>query len=171
MAILKDCELWFPKLDPKRPNPKFDKENPTWDLQIRTTSKEVKKYWESLNLGVKAIVPDEGAPYFRVNLRKKSIKADGTEASPVTVVNGSLEAIDAKTIGNGSRGNVRIFQYEYPSKTGKPGIASVLMAVQITKHVVYKPKPRDDEFGMEETETIQVEDTADSSDSFDDADF
>lgn len=155
MAIIKDCEIWFAKLDPKRPNAKYNKENPTWECQIRTTSKEVKKLWESLNLSVKAVVPDEGAPYFRVNLRKKSVKEDKEKASPVKVVNGALEDIDPNTLGNGSIGNIRIFQYEYPKNGGKErGIASVLMGIQVTKHIVYKAKPRDDDFEMTETETL-----------------
>ncbi len=161
MAIIKDCELWFVKADPKRPSNKFNKENPTWETQIRTTSKEVKKYWESLGLAAKAVVPDEGAPYFRVNLRKKSIKNDGERASPVKVVNGHLEDIDPNTIGNGSIGHVRIFQYEYEKATGGKGIANVLMGIQVTKHIVYTAKARDDDFGMTDSETINPEDDGD----------
>ena len=157
MPILKDCELWFAKLDAQRPNNRFNKENPTWEVQIRTSDKAVKKEWEELNLPVKAIVPDEGAPYFRVNLRKKSVKEDGEKSSPVKVVNGKLEEIDGRTIGNGSIGNIRVYQYEYPRKDGGKGIATVLMGVQITKHIVYTPKPRNDEFGETETEVIGAE--------------
>lgn len=158
MAILKNCEIWFAKVDPKRPNAKFNKTNPTWECQIRTTDKEVKKYWESLDLPVKAVVPDDDSkPYFRVNLRKKSIKEDGEPASPVKVVNGGLEDLDPNSIGNGSIGHLRIFQYEYPKGDGGKGTASVLMGIQITKHIVYKAKPRDDDFGMENTETIEPE--------------
>jgi hypothetical protein len=154
MPIIKDCEIWFAKVDPKRPSSKFNKKNPTWECQIRTKSKDTKKQWEAMNLSIKAIVPDEGDPYFRVNLRKKSIKEDGEKASPVKVVNGALDDIDPQTIGNGSVGNIRIFQYEYPKEGGGKGIASVLMGIQITKHIVYTPKPRDDEFDMTETETV-----------------
>ncbi len=154
MAIIRDCEIWFAKLDPKRPNAKYNKKNPTWECQIRTTSKEVKKSWEAMNLSVKAVLPDEGAPYYRVNLRKKSIKEDGEAAGPVKVVNGGLEDIDPNTIGNGSIGNIRIFQYEYPKDDKTKGIASVLMGIQITKHIVYKAKARDDDFDMTETETV-----------------
>ena len=167
MAILKDCEIWFAKVDPKRPNSKFNKKNPTWECQIRTTDKAVKKYWEELQLPVKAVVPDEGAPYFRVNLRKKSIKEDGEPASPIKVVNGSLDAVDPNSIGNGSIGNLRIFQYEYPKEGGGKGTASVLMGIQITKHILYKAKPRDDDFGMEDTEVIDP----DQDDSGEDAAF
>jgi hypothetical protein len=158
MAIFKDCELWFAKLDPKRPNSKFNKKQPTWEIQIRTTDKAKKKEWEAGNLSVKAIVPDEGEPYFRVNLRKKSIKADGDAAGPVNVVNGHLDAIDPNTIGNGSIGHVRVYQYEYEKETGGKGIANVLMGIQLTKHIVYKAKAHDDDFGMQETETIEPDD-------------
>lgn len=155
MPILRDCELWFAKLDPKRPNNTFNKEKPTWEVQIRTTSKEQKKEWENLGLSVKAVVPDEGDPFFRVNLRKKSIKEDGEAAGPVKVVGGNLEEIDPNSIGNGSVGNVRIYQYEYSKLGGGKGVASVLMGVQVTTHLVYKPKPRSDEF--EATDTVVID--------------
>ncbi len=155
MPIISNCELWFPKLDPKRPNSKFNKENPTWEVQIRTSSKEVKKNWEELQLPVKAIVPDEGAPYYRVNLKKKVFKENGENSSPVKLVNGKLEDMDPNSVGNGSLGNVRIYQYEYPKKDGGKGFASVLMGVQVTKHVLYTPKARNDEFGETETEIVE----------------
>jgi hypothetical protein len=156
--IIENAELWFCKLDPKRPSARFNKENPTWECQIRTKDKNVKKLWESLGLNVKAVVPDEGDPYFRVNLRKKSIKVDGEPASPVTVVDGSLQPVDPKTIGNGSVGNVKVFQYDFPQKGGGKGLASVLMGVQLTKHLVYEPRPRDDDFGETITEVIEPDD-------------
>ena len=118
MAILKGVEIWFAKVDPARPNAKFNKKNPTWEVQLRTADKAKKKEWEALNLPVKAVVPDEGEPYFRLNLRKKSIKADGEASSPVSILNGHLEAVDPNSIGNGSIGNARIYQYEYPKEGG-----------------------------------------------------
>lgn len=152
MAIIKDAELWFCRLDPKYPNSKFNPENPAWECQLRTTSKEQKKEWESMGLPVKAIVPDEGETYFRVNLRKKSIKEDGSKASPVEVVGGDLEPIDPSTIGSGSVGNVRVWQYEYTRKDGGKATAAILMAVQVTKLIVAKQKPR------KERETFQQSD-------------
>jgi hypothetical protein len=161
MPIIKDCELWFAKLDPKRPNNKFNKQNPTWEVQIRTTDKATKKLWEELQLPVKAVVPDEGAPYFRVNLRKKSTKEDGEPSSPIKVVNGKLEDMDPNSIGNGSIGNVRIFQYEYPKKDGGKGAASVVMGIQVTKHIVYVPRARNDEFQQADMETVDSSEDAD----------
>jgi hypothetical protein len=157
--IARNCTLFFPKLDPKRPNNKYDKLNPTWEIQIRTEDRTQRKEWIDMGLRVKDVVPEEGNPYFRVNLRKKSIKADGTKSSPVDVVDGSLGPINPNSLGNGSVGNVRIFQYEYPKKEGGTGIANVLMGIQVTKHLVYVPRPRGDDFGVEETETIMPEET------------
>jgi len=157
MPILKNVEIWFVKADPKRPNAKFNKKNPTWECQIRTSDKTTKKEWEELRLPVKAVVPDEGPAYFRVNLRKKSIKEDGEKSSPVKVIDGKMNEIDPNTIGNGSIANVRIFQYEYPKEGGGVGVASVLMGLQLTKHLMYTPKPRDDDFGDAETEIVPEE--------------
>jgi hypothetical protein len=167
MAIIKNVELYYCKLDPKRPNDKYNKKNPTWECQIRTTSKEVKKEWEALNLPVKAIVPDDdSAPYYRVNLKKKSIKEkENVPAQPVKVINGALEDINPNSIGNGSIGNVRIFQYSYPKDDGRNAVASILMGVQITKHVVYTPPPRSDEFEQTDTEVVDP-DTADTDEEF-----
>ena len=154
MAILKAVELHFVKADPKHPNAKFNKKNPTWECQIRTTDKNVKNAWIEAGLAPKAVVPDEGAPYWRVNLRKKSVKEDGEAASPVNVVDGQMKPVDPNSIGNGSIGNIRIFQYEFKREDGSKGIASVLMGIQLTKHIVYVPKPRDDDFGETETEVV-----------------
>jgi hypothetical protein len=156
--LLKDCEIWYLKADPKNPNKRFNPQNPTWEVQIRTEDKEVKKAWEEAGLMVKPIVPDEGLPYFRVNLRKKSMKEDGEPASLVEVIDAKLNPIDPNIVGNGSIGNVRIFQYEYPRPQGGKGLASVFMGVQITKLLVYHPKPREDDFAEEgETEIIEPE--------------
>ena len=171
MALLKNCELHYIKCDPKRPNSSFNKKNPTWEAQIRTTDLEQKKEWDALGLKPKLLVgkegeENEGEPIltadgkkqWRVNLKKKSITKDGTAASPVKIVNGSLEDIDPNSVGNGSTGNVRIYQYEFDQEGKKEkGVASVLMAIQLKRHVVYIPKVRDDEFEMEDTETINPE--------------
>lgn len=153
MALIKNAELHFVKCDPKRPNAKFNKKNPTWEVQIRTTDKNQRKEWEAMGLPVKAVVPDEGAPYWKVNLRKKSFKESGEAAKPVNVVNGQLDDIDPNTIGNGSIGHVRIYQYEYNNE-GTQGIASILMAIQVVRHILYVAQPREDDFEMTETEVI-----------------
>ena len=164
MAILKNVELFYPRLDPKKPNAKFNKEQPTWEVQIRTRDKKVKNEWAALNLKPKTVEDDDGKVFYSVTLRKKSKKKDGEANQPVKVIDGGLNDINPMSIGNGSVGNVRIFQYEYGDE-GK--IASMLMAVQITKLNEYIPKASDDEFEMTETEIVRVAD-ADGGDDEDD---
>ena len=161
MPILHNCEVWFLRANPARPNAKFDKKNPSWEVQIRTRDRAQKNAWEAMGLKPKAVIPDDGsAPYYKTTLRKRTIKADGEKASPVKVTNGSLEDLDPDTVGNGSIANIRVFQYEYTSGDNS-GTANVLMALQVTKHIHYKPQKRDDEFEMTETEEVPLEEAPD----------
>lgn len=184
MAILKNAEMWFAKLDPKHPNARMNKQNPTWELQLRTSNVEQKKEWENLGFKPKLIVgkegeenegepilTPEGKKQWRINLKKKSLNKDGEPAAPVKVVNGHLEEIEPNTLGNGSIGNVRIYQYEYTKADGTQALAAVLMGIQVTRHVVYTPKPREDDFEMTETETVNPAPapTTDEEDDDDDA--
>ena len=173
MPQIKNAEIWFAKVDPKRPNRKFNKKNPTWEVQLRTRDKAQKKEWQEMKLPVKTIDPDDDSGvYYRVNLRKKTIKADGEPASPVEVVYGDMKPADPATIGNGSIANIRIYQYDYENEDGQKGVASVLMGIQLRKHVRYTPKAYDDEFTETETEIIEAEDEEDetSSEAGDDSD-
>ena len=147
--ILKNCEIWHVRLDPKRPDAKFDKENPRWTIQCRTDNPAQKEEWAKAGLTVKLMVHNkgehEGEPMlnekgkkqWRINLQRKSKKRDGSNSEPVKVVNGSLDPIDPNTIGNGSIANIRLYQYE--SKEDKEKLISMLMSMQIVKHIVYKP--------------------------------
>ena len=156
--IIQNVSLFFAKLDPERPSARFNKTNPTWEVQIRTTDKEVRNEWIAAGLNVVPVVPDNGEPFFRVNLRKKSIKEDGTPAGPVEVVDGKLQPLDPNTIGNGSVGNIKLFQYNYTKDGGGKGIASVLNKVQVTKHLVYVPRVYDEDFvDVGETEVYMPE--------------
>lgn len=163
MAIIKSAELWYPRLDPKRPNSKYNKEQPTWEVQIRTRDKKVKAEWVSLNLNPKTNEDNDGKVFYSVTLRKKSKKKDGTPNEPVRVVNGSLEPIDPRSIGNGSVGNLKIFQYEYGEDKK---IASMLMAIQITKLNEYIPAPAEDDFEMTETEVVSIAESEGDEDLF-----
>jgi hypothetical protein len=157
--ILKNVELHWVKLDPKRPNTTFDKDG-KWEVQIRTTDKSQAKEWKDANLKVDVVDSDDGV-YYKAMLRKSSKKKDGESNAPVKVVNGSLEDIDPNHVGNGSVGNVRLFQYEYETGVGKAkkkGIASMLMAVQVTTLNEYIPKPREDDFEMTETVVNKIAD-------------
>jgi hypothetical protein len=157
--IISNVELFFCKLDPERPSARFNKVNPTWEVQIRTKDKDIRNDWIAAGMNVTSVVPDVGDLYFRVNLRKKSIREDGTPADPVEVVDGKLNPIDPNTIGNGSIGNVKIHQYTYTKEGGGKGTASILNKVQVTKHLVYVPRAYDEDFtDVGETEVFMPED-------------
>jgi hypothetical protein len=206
VVVLKDVEIWFPKLNPKRPNGRFDPKNPTWEVQGRTLSvdtareeaiaealalgetqenaeiigekaaaaarvyaKEQKKEWESNNITVKPVVPDEGEMFYRINLRKKSFKSDGEPATPPKLVDGNLDPVDPDHIGNGSVANIRLFQYDYINE-GKAGVASILMGIQLTKHILYTPVIADD-FEKTSTSVIPEKDKGEDDAPADSGDF
>jgi len=144
-------------MDPNRPAKAKDKnKSDYWACQVRTTDKEVKKAWQEANLNVTAVVPDEGEPYFKANFRRNVIKRDGEKSQCPEVVNGNLDPVEPGTIGNGSIGNIRLFQTEYPAGDGyEAGITSILMGLQLTKHIIYVPNT--EEFSKTETEVISPE--------------
>jgi hypothetical protein len=159
--ILEKCELWYPCLDPKRPNKKFDKENPSWEVQIRTTDKKQRKEWEEANLNVHTIVPEDddvndGKPFFLVYLKKRITRKDGLPALPVEVLDAKLEPVDPNSIGNGSIADVRLYQYSYPTPAGGTKTSSILLGLQLLKHKLYVPVKRQ-EFTKraEDTEVCQ----------------
>lgn len=157
--LISNAELWFPRLVPEYPNKKYDRQNPSWEIQIRTADPEQRKEWESQGLNMKAVVPDDGSPpFWKCTLRKKQFNSEGEERAPVEVVGGDKKPIDPGTIGNGSVGNVRVYQYEYGEDKRT---ASMLMGVQLTKHIVYKRKPREDDWEDHDMETIQPDDDED----------
>lgn len=165
MAVIKNAELWFLKLDPKRPSTAFNKVQ--WEVQIRTKDKEVNKQWREMKLATKLIEDEKtGETYYRVNLHKKANKEGDSYVGPVEVVDGKLKPLNPNTVGNGSIGNIVIFQSEYVFE-GKAGIRSTPMRIQVTLHKVYVPKKRE-EFEETETETIMPDE--DDYDSIDDED-
>lgn len=167
MAIIRKASIFFAKLDPKRPNKRMDPTKPRWEVQLRTHDKAEMQVWKSLSLSVKPVLPDDGPPYWRVNLAKKVIKSDGTNAQPVEVIDGHKKPLDPNIIGNGSIANIRIHQYEYEDKATKTKkLASMLMAVQVTKLIVYTPEEREDFDEEGDTEVVDNAATDISDDDF-----
>lgn len=154
--IIRGAEIFFAKLDPARPNATFNKDNPTWEVQIRTRDKKVAKEWKEMNLRVQPKEDDEGI-FYAANLKKKSKKRDGTDMAPVNVVAGDLSPIAPETIGNGSVGNLSVYQYEY-NVNGSSGIASMLMGLQITTLNEYTPRPKQGGFEMTDFKVNKVAD-------------
>lgn len=163
MAILEGCGLWYVRCSPKHPNKKFNPENPTWEVQVRTSDKEKKKIWEANGIRVKAVVPDDGAPYWQANIKRKQFKKIGEENTAPPVVDGSLTPIsDPNTIANGSIGNVQIYEFKY-LKDGEQKSSITLMQIQVTTWLKSQGMKRED-FSQTETEIIQTAPEAEMAD-------
>jgi len=100
-----------------------------WELQIATTDKAVADEWTQNHFTVKQDKADSSK--YTVSLKRKAVKADGSANGPVRVVDSQAQPFtDVSTIGNGSTGNVVVYQYAYET-AGRSGIASSLTAIQI----------------------------------------
>lgn len=183
MAIIENVELWWAKVDAERPVKGQADESDRWEVQLRTTDKALATKWAKENVKFKplkrvvkdamgepqtdefgeplkeVIIADNGKPYFAVKVSKKTRKADGSAQQPVKVVLGDLSDLDPSKIGNGSIGNVRVFQYDYNYK-GKEGVANMLMAIQITTLNEYVSQSSEDSFTMVKTKINKAGDNA-----------
>ena len=85
-----------------------------------------------------------------VNLKRKATKRDGSAMDPVRVVDGQRNPIEAKgSIGNGSKGSVIVYAYDYEFG-GQSGRAFSLTAVQVTDLVEYTGGTNTVDFGVVE---------------------
>jgi hypothetical protein len=149
-VIVKDLEFYWAKLNPARPVSPFGTSQ--WELQVRFPKKRVSEMEEY------GIVKDSDEKnVMSLNLKKKAVKADGSPAAPVKVVGLTKDdEIDPRTIGNGSRGNVKLLLRPYEikgpnGKVTKRGVQTILVGVQVTELLKYEPKGSDD-FDFDEDE-------------------
>ena len=127
--LIADVELNWARLD--RPVNPFGTDQ--WELQVATTDATVAKTLSDNYLNVK-----EKDGKFTVSLKRKAVKADGSAMDPVRVVDAQKQPIAERSkIGNGSRGNVIVWQAPY-DQMGRSGVSSSLTAVQITALEVYE---------------------------------
>ena len=104
-----------------------------YELQIATSDSAKAAELKANHMNVK-----EKDGMFTVSLKRKAKKADGSDNGKVRVVNADLSPMEnTRILGNGSVGNVVVFQYPY-SAAGRKGIANSLTAVQVTKLEKYE---------------------------------
>jgi len=130
-----NVELNYAKLD--APVSPFG--TPQYELQIATTDKTVADEWKANHLPVKTKKPKVPAKYV-VGLKRKAIKADGSDNGAPDVVEADATPMSAariKKLGNGSIGNVFIYQMYY-EVAGRSGISSSLTSIQVAKYDEYK---------------------------------
>lgn len=158
MAILKNIEGWWFKLNPEKPD-KYDPKKPNWNFQARTTSKEQRAEWLAHNCKVKAVREDPEDEeskilYYKTSFSKRLTNKEGKALPPVSIIS-SKGDIDPDTLGNGSIVNIRIFEYDYVFE-GKEGKSNMLQSIQLVKHVLYTPEPGEDFEEEVETETVDA---------------
>jgi len=135
-VIINDVEFHWVKIG--KPVTSFDGSYEQWEVQCQVPKKREKE------LSAYGKTKEQPNGKVSINFRKKSEKADGSPAQKVRCVDGSKEALDPSTIGNGSKGNVLLMLKDYEiknPKTGKvtkSGTSATLIAIQVNDLVVYE---------------------------------
>lgn len=104
-----------------------------WEIQAVTTDKKLANQLMKEHFNVKE---KDGA--FVIPLKRKELKKDGSANNPPQVVDAKLQPLDPKVIGNGSIGNIMVYQYNY-DMMGRKGIGTMLSGVQVTHLEKYDP--------------------------------
>ena len=134
--IIKNVALFWAKLGSNM-DMGFDKNTPAWAVELRTTDKAEAKGWKEAGLNVKP-GDDDGSVYYSASVKKPKFANNGNEQKAPPVVGKDLMPFaEVDAIGNGSRGNVKLYTAPY-SYNGRTGISVRLNAIQITELVKYE---------------------------------
>jgi hypothetical protein len=143
-VIIRDLEFFWVKLD--KPVEPFG--TLQYEMQVQFPKSRVDEM--SAFGKVKEVTDKDGKTTgkYSLNLKKKALKADGSDAAKVVVVDAFKNPMDSKTIGNGSVGNVLLMckPYELKAPNGKvtkSGTTAMLTKVQVTKLVKFEAKGSD----------------------------
>ena len=130
-SIIRDVTLNYVKVDPDNPTDPFG--TLQWECQVvvpASRAEELEGYGS-----VKPVKDDPSR--VSINLKRKAVRKDGDANDPVALVDGKKQTIDPKIkIGNGSKGNVKVYRREY-DVAGRQGISTILTAIQITDLIEY----------------------------------
>jgi len=115
-----------------------------WEVQLYTEDMAVANEWTSQSLNVKSRATEDDSVEYYVNLKRwvKSPKTGKSYDKPI-VITSDRKPLDAKLIGNGSKGSVKAYQYEW-SMNGRKGVSTILIAVRVDELIEYKPVIEDD---------------------------
>lgn len=129
-VFLKNATLNYAKLV-KPVNP-FGTEQ--FEIQAATTDNATATEWKALGFNVK-----EKDGTYTVSLKRKARKADGSDNGKVIVIDSQLKPISEDQLmklGNGSTGNIKLYQYPYEA-AGRKGVTASLTAIQVVDFVEY----------------------------------
>ena len=111
-----------------------------WDIQVTTTDKTKADELKSVGVNMK---DKDGV--FVGNVKRKLANAKGEKNNPPIVIDKNKNDL-TDPIGNGSKGNLKLFCYDIkagPMK-GKPG--AMLSAIQVTELIPYEGSSNDEDF-------------------------
>lgn len=132
-VIVKDVELHWAKLD--APVDPFKTGEKVWEVQIRTDDENVAKSWAK-DYFINAKKDDEG--HWKANIKRKELNRKGESNQPPVVLGRDNQPMPSNNIGNGSIGDLKLFQYPY-DVAGRKGVSSMLSAVRVTNLKEYTP--------------------------------
>ena len=125
-VVIKDVELNWAFLT--KSHAPFGQE--IWDVQVKTTDQAIVDQMKDAGVNMKE---KDGA--FVANVKRKVMNAKGERNNPPQLIDSEGNAMDNNP-GNGSKGNVKLFSYEY-NVGGRSGRAAMLSAVRVTDLVEY----------------------------------
>jgi hypothetical protein len=126
-SIIRDVNFYYAKLD--KPVSPFGTE--IYDLQVRFPKHRVAE------MSVFGKVREVDGGDFAVNITRKAMNAK-KQKTPVRIVDTDKNPIK-DLIGNGSTGNVIVYSYPW-EVSGRTGVKTILVAVQVTNLIKYVPE-------------------------------
>jgi len=126
-SVIRNVNFYYAKLD--KPVSPFGTE--IYDLQVRFPKERI----EEMSAYGKVRQVEDGN--YAINITRKAKNAKG-QKTPVRVVDSEKNPIK-DLIGNGSFGNLIVYQYDW-AVSGRTGRKTVLIAVQVTDLIKYVPE-------------------------------
>jgi len=126
-SIIRDVNFYYAKLD--KPVSPFGTE--IYDLQVRFPKHRIPE------MSVFGKVREVEDGNFAVNITRKAMNAK-KQKTPVRIVDTDKNPIK-DLIGNGSTGNVIVYSYPW-EVSGRSGVKTILVAVQVTNLLKYVPE-------------------------------
>jgi hypothetical protein len=106
---------------------------PQYELQIETADKTLADELKANHFNVK----ESATKTFTVSLKRKANKQDGSDNGAPTVFDAAANPItDVSKLGNGSVGNVIVYQMYYKN-AGREGISNSLTSIQVSEFKEY----------------------------------
>ena len=131
-VVIKDVEFnWANVINPKSPFGTLQ-----WDIQVVTYDAAKAEEMKAAGINLKK----DGNKFYG-NVKRKTVSAKGQPMS-APIVKGVEEG---QSIGNGSKGNLKVFSYDY-NVGGRSGTSAMLVGINVTDLVEYSGGSSNEDF-------------------------